>query len=719
MFTEEQKEGFIKSYETLRLFKRITAKKLNVEDSLAKQNVIKDLYVDLLPSNGILRKLLSDNTFILLGRKGTGKSTLIARAQYEIISQRKDLSAYVNAKSVVDDMKFQNNSIRLPNLEDVLDTEQLQRLLLIKKFLDDFFESVVDELKREEQGLFEKLQSRFRDQRIETLIRKIKDKIDNPDIFRVNSTIAKQTKDTQSSKNIKNAEVSGTATGTVTGITDALFKIYSKVGNTKEFSKGVESDSLNIFARLFNIGEIISDIKQLLKITGRNKLFIFIDDFSELTEGDMELFYQTLLNPIYNSAKDEIVLKIAAYPGRITYGELEAGKYDSIQIDAFELYGQNIVELERKSSDFIKRLLKNRIEYFCKTNLEAFFDTKEMALEEYFLLLFEISMNIPRTLGHILSVCYDNAISYDKKITKNDILEAVETIYKKITKTYFDKEHMSLGVFQEKLDVFAQHNIIEAICDTALVLKVDLPKTNNQHFNDLEYAPSSHFQIKPELENFLQSLEFNGFVHKVSTIAPKSTKGQKNNIDVFIYALDYGLCQYKKILYGRPDRTSKYSKYYQQRKFDFSEFLINTLSSNKKVKCKNTECGAEYNITELPMIEQFGMMCRKCRQMSCEVEYDQAIKELVNENLGSAEFHKEELDVLQVIEMFQNTKTELKPYPLEIGQELDISYQLVSKIARALIESELVVRMEDGAKKNRPYYELTEKGKKVLSRFLE
>lgn len=33
-----------------------------------------------------------------------------------------------------------------------------------------------------------------------------------------------------------------------------------------------------------------------------------------------------------------------------------------------------------------------------------------------------------------------------------------------------------------------------------------------------------------------------------------------------------------------------------------------------------------------------------------------------------------------------------KPYPLEIGQELDISYQLVSKIARALIKSKLVAR---------------------------
>lgn len=714
MFTLEQKEGFIKVYETLRLYKRITPKKLNAEDPILKQNIIKELYVDLLPNNGILRKLLSDNTFILLGRKGTGKSTLISRAQFEIVSRRKDISAYVNAKSVVDDMKFQNNSIKLPNLEDVLDAEQLQRLLLVRNFLDGLFESVVDELKREEQGLFEKLHSRFRDSRIEILIKRIKDKIDKPDILQVNSTISKQMKDTHSTTDTKTAEVGGT----VTGIKDALMRISSKVGKTKEVSKGVESDSLNIFARLFNIGEIINELKQLLKITGRNKLFIFIDDFSELTEGDMELFYQTLLNPIYNSARDEIVLKIAAYPGRITYGEFEAGKYDSIQIDAFELYGQNIVELERKSSDFLKRLLENRVQYFCKTDLGYYFDTRETSLDEYFLLLFETSMNIPRTLGHLLSVCYDNVVSYDKKITKLDILDAAETIYKKITKTYFDKEHMSLGAYREKLDIFTQHNLIEALCDTALQLKVELPKTNNQHFNELEYAPSSHFQVKPELENFLKSLEFNGFVHKVSTIAPKSTKGQKSNIDVIIYALDYGLCQFRKILYGRPDRTSKYSKYYQQRRFDLSEFIASTLSSNKKIKCKNPECGAEYNITELPMIEQFGMMCKTCFQMTCKIEYDESIKELVKGNLRKAQYHKEELDVLQVIDLIQSNNTELKPYPLEIGQELDISYQSVSKIAKGLIEFELAIRMEDTSNRNRPYYELTDKGKEVLQEIL-
>lgn len=718
MYTEEQRDGFIRVYETLRLYKRITPKKLNGEETIDKQNIIKDLYVDLLPNNGIIRKLLSDETFILLGRKGTGKSTLFARAQYDIITRKKKLSAYVNAKSVVDDMKFQNSSLNIPDLEGVLESEQIGRLLLVKKFLNDLFDSIVVELKREEQNLFERINNRFRDTRMDSLIKNIKDKIDNPDILNINSVVSKQTRETETTNRTSTGEMGVSGTSNINSIKEALVKIYAKVGYKKEVASEVENDSLNIFAKLFNVGDIINDIKRLLIIANREKLFIFIDDFSELTEGDMELFYQTLLNPIYNSARDEVVLKIAAYPGRITYGDLEAGKYDSIQIDAFELYGLNIAELERKSSDFIRRLIENRISFYCKTTPETFFDTSEQTIEEYYLLLFEASMNIPRTLGHILSHCYDNVVSYDKKITKSDILNAVEMVYRKITKTYFDKEHKSYGVYKEKLDIFTQHNLIEALCEKALDLKVELPKTNNQHFSNLEYAHSSHFQIKPELVSFLESLEFNGLVHKVSTIAPKSTKNKKANVDVFVYAFDYGLCQFNKILYGRPERTSKYSKYYQQRRFDLSETLINTLSSNKKIVCKNPDCDTQYDINELPMIEQFDMMCRRCFQKTCEVDYDESITELVKENLSKAQFTKEELDILQVLEMYTNTTTNLKAYPLEIGQELDISYQLVSRIARGLIVTELVIRKEDETNNNRPYYEITEAGKDTLTKIL-
>ena len=60
------------------------------------------MYVDPLPNNAILNSVLSGNTTFLLGRKGTGKSTVFARAQ-AILRERKDaISTYIDVKSLYD-----------------------------------------------------------------------------------------------------------------------------------------------------------------------------------------------------------------------------------------------------------------------------------------------------------------------------------------------------------------------------------------------------------------------------------------------------------------------------------------------------------------------------------------------------------------------------------------------------------------------------------------
>lgn len=389
---------------------------------------------------------------------------------------------------------------------------------------------------------------------------------------------------------------------------------------------------------------------------------------------------------------------------------MEAGKYDYQSIDAFELYGRHYIDLEKKSSDFIKRLLENRISYFCDSTLETFFDLKDIQIDEYCLLLYEATINIPRTLGHILSFCYDNAIVYDKQINKVTILEAIENVYDKITKTYFGKEYKSLGVYEEKIDIYSQYQLLDSLCDKSLELKSELPRTGNSHFSALEYAYSSHFQVALNLASFLDSLELNGLIHKVSILAQKGAR-EGQNPDAFIYSLDYGLCLNKKILYGRPERSTKYTKYYQQRRFDYSHSILQSLSANKRIICK--ECKAEYDISELPNIEKFHMMCEKCGQKSCEIVYNQQLKDLVLENLDKALYQKEELDVLHVIGLF-NDNPEIKLYPLVIGQEMDTTYQSVVRIAKELIEVELLTREIDSGNRNRPYYKLTTRGKEVI-----
>lgn len=62
--------------------------------------LISQLYVAPLPNDAVLSAMLRPNTTFLIGRKGTGKSTVFQRAQHEIRQQSRAVLAYVDIKTV-------------------------------------------------------------------------------------------------------------------------------------------------------------------------------------------------------------------------------------------------------------------------------------------------------------------------------------------------------------------------------------------------------------------------------------------------------------------------------------------------------------------------------------------------------------------------------------------------------------------------------------------
>lgn len=78
MFTEEEKANFGKVTESLKKYRRA---ELSEENG---RNLIQELYVDLLPDNQILNICKNPNTTYLIGRKGTGKSTIFQKLEDDI-----------------------------------------------------------------------------------------------------------------------------------------------------------------------------------------------------------------------------------------------------------------------------------------------------------------------------------------------------------------------------------------------------------------------------------------------------------------------------------------------------------------------------------------------------------------------------------------------------------------------------------------------------------
>ena len=84
---ETQADIFLKMTESLSRYRRAELK-----DENTSENLIEELYVDPLENDLILKTMLKNNTTLLIGRKGTGKSTIINRFQHEIRKKDNKLS---------------------------------------------------------------------------------------------------------------------------------------------------------------------------------------------------------------------------------------------------------------------------------------------------------------------------------------------------------------------------------------------------------------------------------------------------------------------------------------------------------------------------------------------------------------------------------------------------------------------------------------------------
>lgn len=78
MFTHEDKDNFFNAIESLKKYRRA-----DLLDERGR-NLLETLYTDLLPNDHILKKSIKENTTFLIGRKGTGKSTIFLCLEQEL-----------------------------------------------------------------------------------------------------------------------------------------------------------------------------------------------------------------------------------------------------------------------------------------------------------------------------------------------------------------------------------------------------------------------------------------------------------------------------------------------------------------------------------------------------------------------------------------------------------------------------------------------------------
>lgn len=677
---------FARVAESLRQYRRAELKDFAVDIG---GNPIDNLYVDPLPGDAVLSTVLAGNTTFLTGRKGTGKSTVFAKAQSEIRTRNDLISVYIDVKSLYE-LTASNQPIatepELTNIEPAI----YQAHMLRKHFLGEVLRQLLSELDLacEAMTLIERWMGKKRGYKdLVKSLEKMSERVGRCElqeeelpILRQISAKAKSRNETETNKT-RSARAKGKAAVTFAG---ASKSVEGELGSS-DFSKTLDDKELyeeysDVVLKSFPFAKLIREITDLLDEAKLTRLVVFFDDFSELEWVSQRLFVDVILAPLNNATNERIKLKIAGYPGRVYYGRIDPGKVDTMCLDFSQLHKSNEVQTAEASAiDYTRRLLEKRFSAF-GIAITDFFDSSADSSELY-RLLFQVSLNAPRLLGYILQNCYLDRVSRGLGITAASIRLASSKYYSTVVAQYFDRAgRFALEPFERKLDRHNQQNLLRALLSESIELKkrINRNEVGGSYFDELGgNPPVSHFYLDPKLESVLSSLEFNFLVTKYSDTR------DKNGRDVSVFAFLYGLAEAEKFAWGYPPGR-EYRNYFVQRCFDYNRVVHQFLSKTSTIRCD--DCGACFSMDDEEKIAFYNWKCRECANGTCTVVQLSAEFESEVAQLDEALMLEEvELEILTVLD---DAGTWMRAG--EIALLVDATYQLVGKRTSKLQDQDLV-----------------------------
>jgi Cdc6-like AAA superfamily ATPase len=141
--SSQELQGFRAAVESMKLYRRA-----DLQDPEHGTSLIEELYVDPLPQDDVFKTILRPHTTFVIGRKGTGKSTVFQRLQHELRKTSAQTSAYLDIKTLFESAQPDQALVaRLEARPDALPCESIERLALYREFLKATIQQIREELK--------------------------------------------------------------------------------------------------------------------------------------------------------------------------------------------------------------------------------------------------------------------------------------------------------------------------------------------------------------------------------------------------------------------------------------------------------------------------------------------------------------------------------------------------------------------------------------------
>ena len=681
--------GFRSAIETLKQYKRS-----HLTDETTSTDLTKALYVDPKPGDATLAALKRPHHVLVLGRKGTGESTLFQRFQLDIREGGKDVSAYLDIKTLFAHAQLKNVQDAVGMGQSGANAQFALELCLWRSFITLLVADMIDELPKAKatgQGFFANLfKRRPASDRSFTGLSDIKRYIDQIDIEKFPPIVRGEVFDEEHIQ-----------TGGVVFDVNLSEQPGVRGGVRRNASQSTAFQSLvknkTVAMQQFRVDAFIDDLRKAMKAAGINQLHLIVDDFSELPEEAMQLFNACILEPFDNLAHDIVKFKIGVYPGRISLGNVDRNRFEIIYLDPHRLFsGVNTAERDGRAIEFVKRVVTNRITHFCRCEPAEFFADEQDKVWEA---LYFASAANPRTLGYILFSLLEHGLERGDKITVTAIRKAAEAHYHERVDSAFSAGRFADEALAPRGTIHTQKDLLDRLRGRAHDL-ANRERKSGEPANFVSMRalaggkiPVSHFRILSEFEDFLAWLELNGFVTKYADV----TDGVGMKFSV--YTFNYGLCQVFRLPWYGTSLAERDTRFYMCEELNFSTTVVGYFNESIEFVCG--ACGKSEPGSSVDMLRRFRMRCPHC---------DEGImaERPTRRDFGPAPIiPKPELvlteEEFELVALLGDSKKALTAR--DISPELDISPQQVGVKAAALIARGVVVMA--GRSGGRQTYKLT------------
>ena len=610
-----------------------------------KLNRLSRYYVDYF---GYLRQVVGETDQLVVGRRGTGKTTLLYRALIECInSWSTNDSSIAKPKTLAIYLDLS----KCHTLSDIAsrDFEEFEHV-----FVSELIDSVREELFRnwpglkDQPGIFDKLFSR------EETKRKTDSTVALKKLATIISKGIPRLEEDAGPRKIRKKDIESHDQGAaiIAGVSQEGPSLSSNLSESMHTSSEYEIETNKLIKSRLAITDVLRVLGELREACNMSHIIVLVDEFSALSS-DLQRRFSTLLRKILGNHAG-VYIKICAITDNFSLGSSIILQRDlfqlSLDLDSFVERSGTLHSAMDGLRDLTKDLVAKRIAEYADIQPESLFEDPVETWVE----LSRSAMGVPRTVGIALKQGFYRCLQSNRtRLRKSD----VEYGIKYAAKAYQDQFLGSCGV--------AIPTYCENIWSTLLDRAVDERSKAE--------APCSHFMVLTRNEEKLRYLNMFFLVHLIT----KGRTTKKEKLSRSLYVFDYGVCLENNLAYGTEKNTIRQQRFaYDNSLQEFDVYFTKT--EEKKFHCPL--CSSVYKETDLYVAGQLLTFCPKDRSDLEEVPID---------DLKSDKFTEEEMKIIGAI---RSSQEEDKLLARQVADDVGCYVQKVAKFGEKLERDHIIKR---------------------------